>query len=360
MSRILRRPMFRGGRVDSRGTGITSGFVKPKRGSVNESGRYSVTKEEMDEYLQTQKQIRESLRPTPGLSMSDYLRIASAGAEIAGAPGEGPGLKGLFTAASKPLSKLGTDLAASIEKRDALAATEASDITQAIIKSRSVKQGQTFALDSKLRQLQNSLTELGEIEDQLAKVTDEAERTKLLRRKGYLESAIEVISPKSDPVVESFMKSGRAGQFWNGIIMEVEAETKKSQNDPNFPWNQVIQKAKTMAKKDVGISSTTPQYKNGGRVGLQKGGIVSSMEEEVIEEPSGQEMTMEEETVEETVKPLSYQELRDRLPKEISDDIVLLISKSSQAYLDFANIATQKDVLDFNNKYGVELVLPQV
>ena len=352
--------MFRGGRVDSRGTGITSGFVKPKRGSVNESGRYSVTKEEMDEYLQTQKQIRESLRPAPGLSMSDYLRIASAGAEIAGAPGEGPGLKGLFTAASKPLSKLGTDLATSMEKRDALAATEASDITQAIIKSRSVKQGQTFALDSKLRQLQNSLTELGEIEDQLAKVTDEAERTKLLRRKGYLESAIEVISPKSDPVVESFMKSGRAGQFWNGIIMEVEAETKKSQNDPNFPWNQVIQKAKTMAKKDVGISSTTPQYKNGGRVGLQKGGIVSSMEEEVVEEPSGQEMTMEEETVEETVKPLSYQELRDRLPKEISDDIVLLISKSSLAYLDFANIATQKDVLDFNNKYGVELVLPQV
>ena len=27
MSRILRRPMFRGGRVDSRGTGITSGLA---------------------------------------------------------------------------------------------------------------------------------------------------------------------------------------------------------------------------------------------------------------------------------------------------------------------------------------------
>ena len=102
------------------------------------------------------------------------------------------------------------------------------------------------------------------------------------------------------------------------------------------------------------------EYANGGRVGLQKGGMVDTMEEEVVEEPSGQEMTMEEQTVEETVKPLSYQELRDRLPKEVNDDIVLLISKSSQAYLDFANIATQKDVLDFNNKYGVELVLPQV
>ena len=35
MSRILRRPMFRGGPVDSRGTGITSGLNYAKGGSVN-------------------------------------------------------------------------------------------------------------------------------------------------------------------------------------------------------------------------------------------------------------------------------------------------------------------------------------
>ena len=35
MSRILRRPMFRGGRVDSRGTGIASGLSYAKGGSVN-------------------------------------------------------------------------------------------------------------------------------------------------------------------------------------------------------------------------------------------------------------------------------------------------------------------------------------
>ena len=48
MSRILRRPMFRGGRVDSRGTGIASGLGyagggsvnTPKRGLVNEPGGY--------------------------------------------------------------------------------------------------------------------------------------------------------------------------------------------------------------------------------------------------------------------------------------------------------------------------------
>ena len=49
MSRILRRPMFRGGRVDSRGTGITSnlGYKKggsvntPRRGLVNQPGGYA-------------------------------------------------------------------------------------------------------------------------------------------------------------------------------------------------------------------------------------------------------------------------------------------------------------------------------
>ena len=33
MSRILRRPMFRGGPVDSRGTGITTGLDQPRIGA---------------------------------------------------------------------------------------------------------------------------------------------------------------------------------------------------------------------------------------------------------------------------------------------------------------------------------------
>ena len=42
MSRILNRPMFRGGgRVNSRGTGITSGLDTPKRGLVDGPGGYA-------------------------------------------------------------------------------------------------------------------------------------------------------------------------------------------------------------------------------------------------------------------------------------------------------------------------------
>jgi hypothetical protein len=56
---------------------------------------------------------------------------------------------------------------------------------------------------------------------------------------------------------------------------------------------------------------------------------------------------------------LSYEELRNRLPKEISNDIIKLLSVSYQALGDFAEIATQSDVDKFNLKYGVNLVLPR-
>ena len=62
---------------------------------------------------------------------------------------------------------------------------------------------------------------------------------------------------------------------------------------------------------------------------------------------------------EEKPVPLSYDELRARLPQSISDDIVRLLSTSYEALADFAEIRTQTDVNAFNTKYQVQLVLPQ-
>jgi len=56
---------------------------------------------------------------------------------------------------------------------------------------------------------------------------------------------------------------------------------------------------------------------------------------------------------------LSYDQIRARLPKEISDDIVTLLANSYEALADFAEIRTQADVDAFNLKYQVQLVLPQ-
>ena len=49
--------------------------------------------------------------------------------------------------------------------------------------------------------------------------------------------------------------------------------------------------------------------------------------------------------------------LRARLPQEITDDIVSLIAYNPQAFEDFSQIESQEDVIAFNSKYGVELVI---
>tara|TARA_R100000005_G_C5002429_1_gene210066 strand:+ start:2861 stop:4246 length:1386 start_codon:yes stop_codon:yes gene_type:complete len=96
-----------------------------------------------------------------------------------------------------------------------------------------------------------------------------------------------------------------------------------------------------------------PSFEEGGRVMKQMGG---SMEENNI--VSTENVTQDQVEPTKTVQTLSYAELRDRLPKEITDDIVQLIAASERALQDFAYIRTQQDVNDFNAKYGVNLVLP--
>ena len=85
-----------------------------------------------------------------------------------------------------------------------------------------------------------------------------------------------------------------------------------------------------------------PEFKaDGGRAGYQMGGDVMS-EPQMTEAPK-----------------IDFDTLRARLPKEIGDDVVKLIAASPEALEDFATIATQQDVDMFNQKYNVNLVLPQ-
>jgi len=63
MSRVLRRPMFRGGIADSEGVGITSGLDTPKRGLVDGPGGYAgeleeILKQQQKRYEQQQNYIQ--------------------------------------------------------------------------------------------------------------------------------------------------------------------------------------------------------------------------------------------------------------------------------------------------------------
>jgi len=93
--------------------------------------------------------------------------------------------------------------------------------------------------------------------------------------------------------------------------------------------------------------------KDGGRIKLANGTPMEESETVQVSEKVGQG-----ETPTAQVQKLSYDELRNRLPKEITDDVIRLIANSNEALQDFAYIRTQGDVVKFNTKYGVNLVLP--
>ena len=379
MSRILRRPMFRGGRVESKEDlkvidqmGIAKLATGGRVGYV-EGG-------EVEDYMEIIEAVRKSRPELPKkkrMSTGDYLRIASAGMDILGAPSEGSGIGGALRSAANPLSKLGGDLATSMDAKTAaraeLLSNEESAITDmagAIMKSRNYRPDRGFALSQKLEDLKKygikkqTLSAILEDPNQLVtyitenNIEGETNEEKLTNAKKKINnelelvnSALRVLEPK-DEYLLAFLKSGRAGQFFNSIILAEEKAQNKKQTDIDFNWNAVIQRA-SGGQKDGGLTT-----------GYAEGGLAGMMAEETINTPEGSE-TMEEEVVEETPgpessAPLTYDELRLRLPPEVSDDVVKLLAASDGALLEFSNIATQQDVDEFNVKYGVELVLPQV
>ena len=79
----------------------------------------------------------------------------------------------------------------------------------------------------------------------------------------------------------------------------------------------------------------------GGRVGLQEGGD-PMMAQQAQPNSVG----------------LTFEELRARLPQEVTDGVVRLLATSEEALLAFANLETQEDIAQFNQKYNTDLQLP--
>ena len=237
----------------------------------------------------------------------------------------------------------------------------------------------TFALTDKINQLKVGMNRLYEIADKLKDPSISAEdKKKLLREKTILEGTIETILPKSDPILEGFLKSDLGAKLFKSEIAAIKAE-RGVKEDEKVTQDMYIEAIKRVREK-LSKSNTDKGMKKGGRVKMEEGGIseryttdetetetdtadkgtdinmidFAAQQQNEIPQPKMQQITPDQ------VQPLTYNELRARLPKEISNEVVNLISKSKQALVDFANITTQKDAVDFNAKYGVNLVLPQV
>ena len=65
MSRVLRRPMFRGGIANSEGTGITSGLDTPKRGLVDGPGGYAGYESTYEDFYSPTADFYKMMNATP-------------------------------------------------------------------------------------------------------------------------------------------------------------------------------------------------------------------------------------------------------------------------------------------------------
>ena len=369
MSRILRRPMFRGGRVESKGdlkVVDQMGIAKLKKGGRVGYGYGDIV---MDEYESSEERIPMPERQP--MSTGDYLRIASAGADILGAPSEGSGIFGALRSASPALSKLGVDLGTSIDAREAKALADRQNkvnaVTEGALQMRIAEAGSRKVQDVQAEYL-NAFWD--------PRIEAEQDPTKKQQLQNDKDKAVYKVIVLGLDVSDEYKILGNQAAYADAVGM-AEGQLQSEgvmRTDKSYQGLRAKYVAKYLAQIAKSLDPTLPgdagyfpieEKAKGGRVGKANGGMMTETADVnmMTETPQGIEdvnvsetETMPEQTNEINV---SYEQLRDRLPPEVGDDIVLLLSQSYEALADFAEIQTQADVNQFNTKYDVQLFLPQ-
>ena len=296
--------------------------------------------------LPTAKEMEAARKLYPKLETPKNRDLArfliGTGIDLVGRPAEGNILQTVAASVKKPTEQLFKD----IEKREATKFATDADLFKTLIEAKGDAfggQGKTFAKLAIADDINKTLIEIGNLKDRQAKGEDVS--AELSRKKIRLKQLA-----KDNPVGKALMgQTDFASDVLKGITNRLRDEKNPDgslkypggRTDPELlreAYRQFEEFFKSVPEKEVKKEIT--EKAEGGRIGLQEG---------------GDPMT-------EMAKPreasIDYDTLRARLPKEITDDIVKLISVSPQALEDFATIATQQDVDQFNKKYSVSLVLP--
>jgi hypothetical protein len=293
----------------------------------------------MKEYLDAMKKYGgapEEIKPGEPGSVSSMLMnfglnlLAQPGGNLAGAIGKAgsPALQQFQKA--RLADKKQREGEKRQDVRDALA-TSAS-IYETAIKAAAEGKDKGFEFQSKQDTLVNLQDKEQEIRDKMAKITDtESDEYKALQQDLENNNELKKLITKEEDLIGKMILASIAqqGPKSEGGYFEIE---------DYFKW--ISDKIRPGSEKKA----------TGGRVGLQMGG--TPLMEEVVD-------SVEETGSTDVVEDLTYNELRARLPREISNDVVQLIATSKQALVDFANIRTQQDVDNFNQSYNVDLSLPQ-
>ena len=193
----------------------------------------------------------------------------------------------------------------------------------------------------------------------------------------YKPRTIETENPNQAVAKATFMASGGVNQ-----ILALQEEIAKFEGKKIKGAQEKVDAAKQALKQLVitmrlaGMDDSIEAYglkqylQDGGRVkraiGTPETGEtdVSVVDESIVTPTGTEKIEATEVTAAENVDPMKevpvmdFSTLRNRLPKEITDDIVQLLANSKEALQDFYYLNNQQDVSRFNTKYGVNLILP--
>ncbi len=350
MNRTLRRPMFRRG--GSTGTGITSGLDKPRQEYKN-AGMAEIV-----------KQTRDSLTPEVLAAYQPYMErpkgeafnrfLMSTGLDLMGRPSTGNIFQTAALSAKGPTEQLFKDIDSQRLSKKAAEADLFKTLLQGNIDIASEAAGneagpaKTYKEIEVAKQLESLIPKIYDIEAKVKEGTaTDSDMIELdilkTQRNNYTKS-----NPITEGAIDIFIKSSE-GQTLFGTISERLQDKNPGKYEEGD--TQLIIDVVNEIKKILG------QFSSGGRAEYQMGGGVDMAQQPMMmpQEP----MTMDQGSMDDGKNNLiSYDQLRARLPNEITDDIVELMSNSAEALEDFAMISSQQDVSQFNKKYSVNLVLP--
>ena len=382
MSRVLSRPMFRLG--GSTSGGITSGLDKPKRGRVDEPGRYSQNLNKFYNIFPTKEEMKfteDILGPRgPDTSVNDFLM--SWGLNLAGNAPSGNIIQTAAKEAQAPFQKF----QAQRGMREQSGRQEKADILGAIMGAKAEMlagegAGTTYAKEKDSLAIRDNITSLSKLirnkkENMSPEEQDEfnLEQTILMQNIKKFTGGIDRLEHvyKDAEQISDEMRAikSRLVQSPEEITIINDAGEEESMAAAEY-WSKNPDKLAIKVREiffaeyqraliaALNITPTKKGRATGGRIGYQAGNLVDEQLTEVEETPQG--IRAFSENIEEegpASSELSFEELRGRLPPEVTDDIINLIVQSPSALVDFAEVQTQTDVDNFNAKYGVNLVLP--
>jgi hypothetical protein len=288
---------------------------------------------------------------TKTFGVPEYLRLAQAGFEFAAKPGDGTFLQKAAEVAAPALGDIAGTIAAKKEKqkeaelRDLAIKAGNIETVYGQLGKEALKKAETtgagYQIERKIAMIGELTTDINELTQQLSGVEGD-QKEEIQRQIDLKESQLAVLT-KSDPIMEAFLKSDE-GKYLFGDVADMLEDTINPATGANWSPSDSGYYAEVLRLVKETLDSS---YKKGGRVKMQEGGMTT------------QTTPVKEEAATQQIESLSYGDLRARLPQEITNDIVMLISQSNQALSDFANIRTQSDVDSFNKRYNVNLVLPQ-